>query len=345
MTQRVTALRPRPLGPEDRLTLVGHLDELRTRLILCLLALALAFGLCFWQNHRLLRLINRPLAAQTQQQVRQGHGPLGATYEVAQTARDLGLQLRRVVDALAGGGQPPAVSAALTRARAGLDRDIARLSVAPQGDRPVTLGIGEPFTTTVTVSSIFALILALPVLLGQAGGFLRPAVAPEQWRRLRPLLAAVPGLFLTGVAFAYFVVLPAALHFFQNFNSAQFNVLVQASQYYKFAAMTLLAIGMLFELPVAIVLVTRAGIVTPAQLRSSRRFAIAGCVAVAALLPGDVITMALETIPLYVLFELSVGLAALVERRERRVAARAGFGGSRREGADAFLGLLGSSRE
>jgi sec-independent protein translocase protein TatC len=294
---------------------VGHLDELRTRLIVSLLALAVAFGICFWQNDRLLRLIDAPLAHQTQQQVRDGHGPLGATYAVAQSARDLGVQLRTVVAMLEAQTRAPATGAALARARVSLDRDIAALSGPPSGDRPVTLGIGEPFTTTVTVSLIFALILALPVLLGQAYGFMMPAFEPRQRRQLRPLLAAVPALFVTGVAFGYFVVLPAAVHFFQNFNSARFNVLVQASQYYKFAATTLLAMGLLFQVPVAILLVTRAGIVTARQLRRNRRYAIAACALVAAVLPGDAITMLLETVPLYLLFEISVALAALAERR------------------------------
>jgi sec-independent protein translocase protein TatC len=130
-------------------------------------------------------------------------------------------------------------------------------------------------------------------------------------------------LFLVGVAFGYFVVLPAAVKFFQNFNSAQFNVLVQASQYYKFAATTLLAMGLLFQIPVAILVVTRAGVITPRQLRKNRRYAILACAAVAALLPGDAITMLLETVPLYLLFELSVIVAAIVERRSQLRAATA----------------------
>jgi sec-independent protein translocase protein TatC len=110
-------------------------------------------------------------------------------------------------------------------------------------------------------------------------------------------------------------VLPAALHFFQNFNSGEFNVLVQAGQYYKFAATTMLAMGLLFQVPVAIIAVTRAGLVTPQQLRSHRRYAVLACGLVAAVLPGDAITMVLETLPLYVLFELSVLIAAISERR------------------------------
>jgi sec-independent protein translocase protein TatC len=98
---------------------------------------------------------------------------------------------------------------------------------------------------------------------------------------------------------------------------------VQASQYYKFAATMLLAMGLLFQVPVVVLAITRAGILTPTQLRRNRRYAIAICAAVAALLPSDAITMLLETVPLYLLFELSVLIATISERREARGAAAA----------------------
>jgi sec-independent protein translocase protein TatC len=317
--------RLRAVGYDDRVSLVSHLDELRTRIIVSLLALGIAFGLCFWQNHRLLDLINRPLAHQTQAQVRAGRGPLGATYTVQRSARDVAIQLQTVVGALEHARPPVAPSETLRHVARRLQLDVGRLSTPAQGDRPITLGIGEPFTTTVTVTLIFALILALPVLLLQAYAFLAPAVEPALRSRLRPLLPAVPGLFLAGVAFGYFAVLPAAVRFFQNFNSEQFNVLVQASQYYKFAATTLLTMGLLFELPVAILAVTRAGLITVGRLRRSRRYALGACALIAALLPGDAITMALETVPLYLLFEASLLIAAIAERRARRAGAATGL--------------------
>ena len=333
-----TAIRTamRSVRHDEQLSVVGHLDELRTRLFVSLAVLAVAFGFCFWQNHALLRLINSPLAHQTQQQVRDGHGPLGATYQVQRSARDVAVQLHTVVGVLRAPAQhqSTAVQAALSNASARLDRDVTALSAPPQGDRPVTLGIGEPFTTTVTISVIFALILSLPVLLLQAYGFLMPAFDPRQRKQMRPLILAIPALFITGVAFGYLVVLPAAVHFFQNFNSTQFNVLVQASQYYKFAATTILAMGLLFQVPVGILAITRAGVITPRQLRRNRRYAIGACALIAAVLPGDAITMLLETVPLYLLFEASVLLATIAERRakarERREVALAasGLGGS-----------------
>ncbi len=317
----------KPLSNDTHLSVVDHLDELRARLIVSLLAVVVAFGICFWQNHELLKLVNNPLAHQTQAQVRDGHGPLGATYSVQLSARDVARQLDTVVGVLKAQNPSPAAQASLGQVQQSLARDVHRLSAAPSGDKPVTLGIGEPFTSTLTVTLIFALILSLPVLLLQAYAFFMPAMTPDQRRQMRPVVLAIPGLFAAGVAFGYLVVLPAALHFFQNFNSDQFNVLVQAGQYYKFAATTLLAMGLLFQVPVAIIAVTRAGLVTPRQLRKNRRYAVLACGLVAAVLPGDAITMLLETLPLYLLFEFSVLVASISERRAQRRLARDGESG------------------
>ena len=304
----------------DRLTVVDHLEELRGRLIVSLAALAVAFGLCMWQNHALLHLINKPLSHQTEKQVKAGNGPLGATYTVQQSARTVATQLQLVVGALErpGSGASAATRASLLAVAPELHRAITRLSKAPEGDKPVTLGIGEPFTTTIGVTLLFAFILALPVILYELYGFMLPAFSPEQQKIANSLMLAIPLLFVTGVLFGYFVVLPSALRFFQNFNSGEFNVLVQASQYYHFAAVVLLAMGLVFQVPVGILAATRAGVVTPTQLRGNRRYAILACGAVAAFLPGDAITLLLETVPLYLLFEVSVLLASIIERRERR---------------------------
>ncbi len=314
------------IGHEDRLSVVDHLHELRGRLIISLAALAVAFGFCMWQNHALLNVINKPLAHETQKQVKAGHGPLGATYTVQQSARTVASELQSVVTTLQrpGSGVSAAAKSSLNNVQPQLHRAIKRLSAAPEGNKPVTLGIGEPFTTTIGIALIFALILALPIILYELYGFLLPAFSPDQKRIATPLVLAIPFLFIVGVTFGYFVVLPAAVRFFQNFNSEQFNVLVQASQYYHFAAVTLLAMGLVFQVPVAILAATRAEVVTTKQLRHNRRYAIAACGAVAAFLPGDAVTLLLETIPLYLLFELSVLLVSAVDfkdrRRERRAA-------------------------
>ena len=313
------------LGHEDRASVVEHLDELRTRLIISLATVAVAFGFCMWQNHALLSIINKPLAHQTQKQVRKGNGPLGATYTVQQSTLSVAEQVKAIAGTLErpGSGVSPAAKAALEKASPPLQRAIKRLKAPPSGNKPVTLGIGEPFTTTIGIALIFALIISLPILLFQLYGFLLPAFAPEQRKVTTPLMLAIPFLFITGVMFGYFVVLPAAVRFFQNFNSDQFNVLVQASQYYHFAAVTLLAMGLVFQIPVGILAVTRAGIVTPKTLRKNRRYAVLACGSVAAFLPGDALTLLLETVPLYLLFELSLLLAGFFERRDIRRARRA----------------------
>jgi sec-independent protein translocase protein TatC len=307
----------RMAGHEDRLTVVDHLEELRRRLIICLLALAVAFGLCLWQSHLLLRVINQPLTHQTQGQVERGRGPLGQT-ALAQQAL---LKTANDTEALArilGSPQsklPAGVRAELQATIPRLRQDVARVPPIPQGDKPVTLGIGEPFTATLTVALYFAFLFALPVILFELYGFFIPALTREERRMAKPLLWAVPLLFVAGVVFGYFVVLPATVKFLQNFNSGEFNVLVQANQYYKFAATMLLAIGLSFELPVFVIGAVYAGAITPQALRRGRRYAFLGSVIIAALLPGEVTTMALEVVPLYILYEASILVASLIERR------------------------------
>jgi sec-independent protein translocase protein TatC len=313
----------RMVGHEERLSVVDHLEELRGRLIVSLAALALAFCLCFWQSHTLLHIINRPLSQQTQRQVQSGGGPLGQTavaqQSVLKVANDTAALAREL--SAPGSGLPAQVRAQLAAEIPRLAGDVARVPRKPQGNKPVTLGVGEPFTTTVTVSLYFALVLALPVILFELYGFMLPALTPGEKRVARPLLWAVPLLFAAGVLFGYFVVLPAAVHFLQNFNSSEFNVLVQAAPYYEFAATTLLVMGLAFEVPVVVLAATSAGLVSAQRLRKARPYALLVCVFIAALLPSDAITMALEALPMYVLYEASILVAALAERRRARAGA------------------------
>jgi sec-independent protein translocase protein TatC len=122
----------------------------------------------------------------------------------------------------------------------------------------------------------------------------------------------IPVLFIAGVAFGYFVVLPAAVGFLLHFNDHQFNVQVRAKDYYSFFSTTLLACGVVFQVPVGILSVTRLGIVKVEQLKQNRRYAYLGCAIVAAALPGvDPVSMLLETAPLIALYELSIVLASI----------------------------------
>jgi len=181
---------------------------------------------------------------------------------------------------------------------------------------PITLGVTEPFTQTLSVSFYAALLLSLPILLYQAYAFLIPAFTPSERRIAVPLMALVPILFLGGVAFGYFVVLERAIAFLQNFNDDNFDILVQAKDYYRFVIVFVGAIGLLFQIPVGVLVVTRTGILTPQQLRKHRGYAILGIAVIAAVATPtpDPITMTLSMAPLIVLYELSILLALWLDR-------------------------------
>jgi sec-independent protein translocase protein TatC len=239
--------RIRPVSHEDRLSLVEHLDELRTRLIVSAAAFGVALALCFWQNHLLLEIASGPLPSDHKQLL--------------------------------------------------------------------TFGVTEPFTTTLTVAAYGAIIISLPVLIYQAYAYVLPAFSDSERRVALPIMLMAPLLFLAGVAFAYFVVMPAAVKFLLNFNDSQFNVQVRARDYYGFFSMTMLAGGIVFQMPLAILAVTRLGIVSVAQLSANRRYAYLAIALIAAALPGiDPISMLIEMVPLLALYELSILLARAFDR-------------------------------
>lgn len=305
----------RTVDHEERLSLVDHLDELRARLIISGAVLAVVFGFCLWQNHALLEIVNHPLKTQTRKQVEKGEGTVGQAVVAQKGLLKIAGDTRSALGVLVapGSGLTPRARTQLSPLLSTLKHDVGKLPHGTPGDNPVTLGVGEPFTTTITVTLYFALIISLPVILYELYGFIMPALSESERRAAAPLLTAVPFLFVAGVMFGYFVVLPAAVRFFVNFNAGQFNVLVQANQFYSFAATVLLAMGVVFQIPVLIIGATRLGLVTPRQLRKHRRYAVLACAAVAAFLPGDAITLVLETVPLYVLYEASILVASFVK--------------------------------
>ncbi len=240
------ARRIRPISHDDRLSIVEHLDELRTRLLICGAAFGAAWALTAWQNHLVLRILNHPL---------------------------------------------------------------------PHGIQPITLGPAEAFYTTLTNSAYAAVIIALPVILYQIYAFLLPAFSPSERRVALPLLLLVPVLFITGVVFCYFVVLTPAMKFLLSFNADEFNTQVRARDYYSFVTMLMLAMGLGFQIPVAILAACKLRITTPEKLRKNRRYAIVVIAVLAALLPTiDPLSLILEMIPLILLYELSIWLASALGR-------------------------------
>jgi sec-independent protein translocase protein TatC len=306
----------RPLGHEDRLSLVEHLDELRSRLIVCASVLLVAFMVCAWQNGALLSTLNEPLERATETSLKKGRGLPGQLQKTQLAVRAIGKQNAAVAAALA---DPDLELSAAARARLQAASKAAAVAIADmpitKGNQPVTLRVGEPFMTTITVALYFSLLFALPLILYQLYAFVLPAFRPEERKVAVPLMSMVPVLFYAGVVFGYFVVLPPATQFLQNFNSDSFNVLVQANDYYKFAVLALAGLGLLFQLPVAILAATRVGLVTPMQLRKNRRYSLLIIAVVAMLLPGtDPITMLISMAPLLLLYEASIWLSFLFNR-------------------------------
>lgn len=189
----------------------------------------------------------------------------------------------------------------------------------PDDVKLVTLGVTEPFTTAVKISLFAAFALALPVILYQVWAFLAPAVEEHLQRLLSGFVTVSTGLFLGGVAFGYFVVLPRAITFLVNFDESLYDVQVRAGYYLSFAALLLLAMGVVFELPVFILALVRLGVLTSAKLRRNRRIGYVAMVVLAIALPSvDPVSLLFEALPLIALFEGSIWLSVAFERRWQR---------------------------
>lgn len=242
---------PRRIRREDGLELVGHLDELRSRLIIALGAVAVAFVVAFAFHERILDWLNE--------------------------------------------------------------------SLPPERRRPVTFGVAEPFVTSLKISLVAAIALALPVILWQLWSFLAPALDERAQRTVAWCVAFATALFVGGVAFGKVVALPAALKFLTTYDEEQYQILIRAQDYYSFAVMVLVAVGVVYLLPVFILALVRLGVVSAAKLRSNRRLGIVAMTAVAVALPGvDPVTTLIELAPLLALYEGSIWLAVVFERRWAR---------------------------
>lgn len=308
----------RPIGHEERLSIVDHLDELRSRLFICLAALIVAFGFCFWQNNHLLDLLNRALPAV----------PAGSSNHINNLTGDAakeraGLeQVAKSASALAqSSSQPSADRAQFQSMSQGATAAANALPQTAPKRLPITIGVGEPFTTTLTVSLYFALLFALPVIIYEAYAFVIPALSPDERKIAVPVMIAAPMLFMLGVAFAFFVVLPPAVHFLQGYNSDQFDILVQAKTYYTFEIFTMLGIGLAFQLPLGLLALQRLGAINARTLTRNWRYATVIIAVIAAAMPGaDPVTTGLEMLPLVVLYLASI---VMLKIADRRTAARA----------------------
>ncbi len=181
---------------------------------------------------------------------------------------------------------------------------------------PTTLGVAEPFTVSLTVSLYAGFLLALPVILWQLWLFFAPALEPSTERRVLRLVGFASALGAAGLSFGYFILLPRAVHWLTDYDNRHFTPLIQAKPYYSFVSTVLLGIVIVFELPVVVLGLVHVGVLTASRLRKDRRLGYFIVAVVALGLPGpDPVTTALELLPMWALFEGSIWLAVIVERR------------------------------
>jgi sec-independent protein translocase protein TatC len=253
-------VRVRRAEPAQPIELTGHLDELRSRLIIILGVLGLGVSLCFWRSGEILAFLQGPL-------------PDG--------------------------------------------RETKFLATNPL----------DPLMTSISISIYGGLLLAVPVASYQLYAFLIPAVDEQHHRSLRPLVAMVPALFIAGAAFGWYLVVPPSLDFLLGFNDDQFQTVLRAKDYIQYVALTLLAMGLVFELPVVMMILARLKVVSSTMMRRHWRTSIVGLATVAMLLPGvDPISFVVEFLPLLGLYAVSYAVVVTVERRARpSTAAGTGF--------------------
>lgn len=181
---------------------------------------------------------------------------------------------------------------------------------------PVTLGVAEPFMTSMKVSLVAGFALAVPIVLWQTWSYLAPAFQRNVQRTIAWLVLAATALFVAGVFFGDRVALPAAVHFLTGYDSAHYTIVVRAQDYYSFALMVLAAVGLVFELPIVVLGLVRLHVLNAAQLRRNRRIGYALVATLAVALPGvDPVTTAFEMVPLFLLFEAAIWGAVLLERQ------------------------------
>jgi sec-independent protein translocase protein TatC len=183
----------------------------------------------------------------------------------------------------------------------------------------------DPFFVTIKLSILAGLILASPIVIFQIWAFLAPALMPSEKRVIIPALYMGVVLFLIGVYMAYRLVLPMTLRFTMGFQTEFLEQSIVIGPYMAMVTRLLLGFGIVFELPVVILILSALGLVTPEFLASKRRHAIAGITILAAVLtPGDVITVTIMMmLPLVLLYELSIVLSRVVTRRRTAAAAAA----------------------
>ncbi len=235
----------RDMQEEKRLTLIGHLEELRQRLIVCLGAIAISSVLCYRYAKEILNLLTRPL------------------------------------------------------------------------EQLVFISPLELFFVYLKIAVIGGLVLASPIILYQIWRFVSTGLLPEERRHTLIFFPFSLLLFLLGAGFAYFIVIPFGIRFLLSFATEKITPMISVGRYISFAGMLIFASGIVFELPVAVLFLTKLGLVTPRLLRRNWKYAVVLVFIIAAVITPtpDVFTQCLLAIPMLILYEISIWLSYLVWKK------------------------------
>ena len=186
-----------------------------------------------------------------------------------------------------------------------------------QGMRLVVLGPGEVVQIYLTIAGVAAIAVTTPFLLWQLWVFVGPGLLAHERRYALRLIGPITAMFLLGVAFGYYVIFPEIFHFLKQIAEIRFTVMFTASEYFSFLFAIVVPFGLLFELPIVVMFLTRIGVITPMWLRSVRRYAYFLCVILGVFIsPPELISHLSVVVPMILVYEISIGISALAYKRK-----------------------------
>jgi len=186
----------------------------------------------------------------------------------------------------------------------------------PEGSSMIATEVASPFLTPFKLSLMLAFVLSMPFLLFQFWSFIAPGLYKKEKRIVGPLMVSSVLLFYLGMAFAYFVVFPLVFSFFTSVGPENVTVMTDINQYLSFVIKLMIAFGLAFEIPVAVVLLAWMGVVDANKLSNKRPYVIVGCFVLGMLLtPPDVISQTLLAVPMWLLFEAGSIFAKIIQRQ------------------------------